>query len=93
MNMLQTMAGALCDEMHADGTGCMNPPPRAELGGPDQATDPAAMPLADYISEVMGILSKSNLPGGEILVERVRPLRWAEKQGVYDRMFATLNGE
>lgn len=66
---------------------------QTELGGPDQATDPAAMPLADYISEVMGILSKSNLPGGEILVERVQPLRWAEKQGVYDRMFATLNGE
>ena len=52
---------------------------QTELHGPQQASDPRAMPLADYISETVALLD--NPPAsGEILVERVLPLRWAEKK-------------
>ena len=49
---------------------------QTELGGPSQAIDPNAMPLANYIAEVMQNLSTPNPPHGEILVERVKSLRW-----------------
>ncbi len=65
---------------------------QTELGGPSQAIDPNAMPLADYTDEVMQILSEPELPQGEILVERVKALRWAEKNGDSERMFALVNG-
>lgn len=49
---------------------------QTELMGEHQATDPRAMPLADFISEVMSILSnQSDLK--EILVKNVYPLRFA----------------
>jgi uncharacterized oxidoreductase len=69
------------------------PPPyvQTELGGPWQASDPAAMPLADYVAEAMRALEERNPPRGEILVERVKALRWAEANGVYERTFAALN--
>lgn len=65
---------------------------QTELGGPAQATDPDAVPLADYVAEVMQILMRADLPNGEILVERVKALRWAERNGVYAQVFAVLNG-
>jgi hypothetical protein len=43
------------------------------------------MPLADFISEVMKLLGDPNLPGGEILVERVRGERRAERNADYER--------
>ena len=58
-----------------------------ELAGPDQANDPAAMPLADYVAEVMRLLEGEALIDGEILVQRVEVLRWAEKNGNYRDMF------
>jgi len=64
---------------------------QTELSGPGQATDPHAMPLPDYIAEVMDILSKSDLPQGEIRVKRVEALRWAERKGEYDKWFRTMN--
>jgi len=64
---------------------------QTELSGPGQATDPHAMPLADYIAEVMDILSKSDLSQGEIRVKRVEALRWAERKGEYDKWFRTMN--
>lgn len=64
---------------------------QTELAGPGQATDPRAMPLADYIAEVMKILSQPNPPQGEILVERVKALRWADRNNNYERMFMALN--
>jgi uncharacterized oxidoreductase len=64
---------------------------QTELSGPHQATDPRAMPLADYVAEVMKNLSDPNLSGGEILVERVKALRWAGKNQDYDRIFAANN--
>jgi uncharacterized oxidoreductase len=64
---------------------------QTELAGPDQANDPAAMPLADYVAEVMRLLEGEALIDGEILVQRVEVLRWAEKNGNYRDMFSALN--
>jgi uncharacterized oxidoreductase len=49
------------------------------------------MPLADYIAEAMQLLSDTDSSHGEILVERVKPLRWAEKNGDYEQVFTALN--
>lgn len=65
---------------------------QTELAGAAQAVDPNAMLLEAYTAEVMDILAKENHPDGEILVERVRALRTAERDGRYDRMFASMNG-
>lgn len=69
------------------------PPPyvQTEIGGPEQLTDPRAMPLADYADEVTALLGNPNPPGGEILVKRVEGLRWAERNGTYEQTFAALN--
>lgn len=58
---------------------------------PGHADNPASMPLADYIAEVIGLIESGNTPRGEILVERVKPLRWAEING-YDAVYERLNG-
>ena len=67
------------------------PPPyvQTELTGAHQASDPHAMPLKDYIAETMHLLSKTPTPA-EILVERVKPLRFAA-QGDYAGFVQTLN--
>ena len=63
---------------------------QTELMGERQASDPHAMPLQDFIAEVMRILT--NQPDAtEILVERVKPLRFAEANGGYDGFFKTFN--
>ncbi len=67
---------------------------QTELGGPRQASDPRAMPLDEYIKEVMQILESNSIEKGEILVERVKPLRTAEKDGRYQEfldMFAGMH--
>ena len=67
---------------------------QTELGGPQQAKDPRAMPLEEYTREVMQILESNTIEKGEILVERVRPLRTAEKDGKYQEfleMFAVMH--
>jgi uncharacterized oxidoreductase len=63
---------------------------QTELAGPSQASDPNAMPLADYIAQVVRILDASVPSHGEILVRRVKALRWAERFA-HRRLFATLN--
>jgi uncharacterized oxidoreductase len=68
------------------------PPPYVQttLMGPGQAQDPRAMPLVDYIAETMSLLKNSpDVP--EILVERVHPLRFAEKNGSFDQVFKGMN--
>lgn len=67
-------------------------PPYVQTGltGPEQATDPNAMPLADYINETIELL-KAPDPTGEILVERVKPLRFAERNGKWRELFETRN--
>jgi len=64
---------------------------QTELGGPHHATDPHAMPLADYVAEVMQLLDDPNRSGSEILVERVKPLRWAGKSEDYEQTFTANN--
>jgi uncharacterized oxidoreductase len=64
---------------------------QTEALGPQQATDPHAMPLAPYIAQVMDALEAGNTPSGEILVERVEELRWAEKNDHYDEVFEASN--
>lgn len=64
---------------------------QTELVGPQQATDPHAVPLADYIAEVMDLLGDPNPPRGEILVKRAEELRWAEQGGRYPALFEANN--
>ena len=58
---------------------------------PGHAENPASMPLADYTAEVIGLIESGDTPRGEILVERVKPLRFAEANG-YEAVFEMLNG-
>lgn len=64
---------------------------QTELAGPQQAADPLAMPLAEYVAEVMALLENRDTPDGEILVERVKALRLAERTGTYAEKYALLN--
>ena len=63
---------------------------QTELAGERQAKDPSAMPLKDFIAEVTGILTNSP-DAPEIIVERVKPLRFAEASGGYDGFFKKFN--
>jgi uncharacterized oxidoreductase len=57
------------------------------MGG---AADPRAMPLGDFITEVMGILEQQ--PGAtEICVESVKRLRFAAEAGRYEQLFQGFN--
>lgn len=58
---------------------------------PGHAQNPNSMPLSDYTAEVMGLIERGDTPRGEILVERVKPLRNAEIEG-YQAVFDRLNG-
>jgi uncharacterized oxidoreductase len=48
------------------------------------------MPLDAFIAEVMTIL-ETKPDATEILVERVKPQRFAESNGDYDQLFKTRN--
>lgn len=64
---------------------------QTELMGTAQATDPLAMPLQAYIDETIQILA--NTPAiKEVLVERVKSLRFAERNQSYDAAFDRMNG-
>jgi uncharacterized oxidoreductase len=63
---------------------------QTELMGSQQANDPSAMPLKDFIAEVMNIL-KTSPDVTEICVERVKPLRFAEANGGYNAFFQKFN--
>ena len=63
---------------------------QTELMGEQQASDPNAMPLKEFITEVMSILQTSP-EATEICVERVKPLRFAEANGGYDNFFRGFN--
>ena len=63
---------------------------KTELMGERQVNDPAAMPLGEYIAEVMSILQAEPTPS-EICVERVKSRRYAEANGSYDAFFKQMN--
>jgi uncharacterized oxidoreductase len=64
---------------------------QTELTGARRATDPRAMPIADYIRQVMQMLERGAHPRGELLLERDHARRWAEREGTYDTLFAAMN--
>jgi uncharacterized oxidoreductase len=65
---------------------------QTELMGSAQAADPRAMPLKDFLAETIEIL-KTQPNATEVLVERVKPLRFAEHNGKekYDAFFQQFN--
>ncbi len=67
-------------------------PPYVQTGlmGARRAADPTAMPLAEFIAEVMGILETSP-EAEEICVERVNRLRFAEAGGGFSAFFKQFN--
>jgi uncharacterized oxidoreductase len=65
---------------------------QTELMGEHQASDPRAMPLDDYIAEVMQILA-TQPEANEILVKKVYPLRFAGDFNAekFERFFEQFN--
>lgn len=61
---------------------------QTELQG-DRGMNPKAMPLNEFIAEVMAIL-KNSPQATEVLLERAKPMRFAEK-GDYDAFFSKYN--
>lgn len=64
---------------------------QTELTGKHQASDPRALPLNAYVAEVLQLLETHDHPGGEVLVQHDRSRRFAEREGRYDAVFATVN--
>jgi uncharacterized oxidoreductase len=64
---------------------------RTQLTGPQQAEDPRATPVEVYVAEVMQLLERADHPRGEVLVQRDRARRWAERDGRYEETFAAMN--
>jgi uncharacterized oxidoreductase len=62
---------------------------QTELQG-ERGMNPKAMPLAEYIAETMSIL-KNSPEATEIVVERARAMRFAERDGIYDTFFTNVN--
>jgi uncharacterized oxidoreductase len=65
---------------------------QTELMGSAQAADPRAMPLKEFLDETIDLI-KTQPNATEILVERVKPLRYAEHSGVekYTTFFQQFN--
>ena len=65
---------------------------QTELMGSAQAADPRAMPLKDFIAETIHLI-QTQPNAEEILVERVKPLRFAEQNGPekYTAFFKQFN--
>jgi uncharacterized oxidoreductase len=62
---------------------------QTELTGAHQAVDPRAMPLAEFIAEVMTLLGQDPTPA-EVIVERCKPLRHAAETGQFGQIFEAL---
>ncbi|MGW1466192.1 SDR family oxidoreductase [Streptomyces sp. NPDC002308] len=58
---------------------------------PGQENDEHAMPLDEYVAEVMGLI-ETEPDAKEIQVERVKFLRYGEARGDYDQVVEALNG-
>ena len=66
-------------------------PPAVQTGlTPGQESRPSYQPLDEFIDEVMALFAQQPTPR-EILVERVRFLRFAEAQGRLDETMTQLN--
>jgi uncharacterized oxidoreductase len=56
----------------------------------ERGFDPNAMPLDDYIAETMKLL-QGRPQADEIVVERAKPFRFAERNGAYDDIYPAFN--
>jgi uncharacterized oxidoreductase len=65
-------------------------PPYVQTDLMSGAEDPRAMPLPQFIAEVMEILKQQPTPP-EICVENVKRLRFAAESGKFDQIFSGLN--
>ncbi len=63
---------------------------QTELMGDRQKNDPAAMPLADYLRETFAVL-REQPDVQEVIIDRVKPLRFAAENGDYNTFFNTFN--
>ena len=50
-----------------------------------------AMPLDDYLRETVSLLEAGNLPDGEVLVDRVKRQRNAERENRYTTFYKDIN--
>ncbi|WP_156761480.1 SDR family oxidoreductase [Microbacterium karelineae] len=66
------------------------PPAVATNLMPGQKESPIAMPLADFVAEVVALL-QAQPDAAEVLVEKVKPLRFAEQRGEYAQVVDRLN--
>jgi uncharacterized oxidoreductase len=65
------------------------PHERTALQG-ERGFDPRAMPLEEYITETMTLL-QTQPQANEIVVERVKMFRFAERDGTYDDIYPRFN--
>jgi uncharacterized oxidoreductase len=66
-------------------------PPHVQTGlQGDRGFDPRGMPLDEYISETMTLL-QTQPQADEIIVERVKGFRFAERDGAYDKIYPAFN--
>lgn len=89
---LHSYTESLRHQLHGSGIQVLELAPpyvQTELMGAQQATDPHAMPLKDFIGESMRLITETP-EANEILVERVKPLRFAAR-GDYDAFFQKFN--
>mgnify|MGYP004716013007 FL=1 len=61
------------------------------LTGDHQLDDARAMPVDEYINQVISMLESQNTPRGELLLERDQARRWAEREGKYEEIFSLMN--
>ncbi|HPE49594.1 MAG TPA: SDR family NAD(P)-dependent oxidoreductase, partial [Hyphomonas sp.] len=57
---------------------------------PGQSTRDVYMPLADFIAETMESFGREDTPA-EVVVQRAKMLRAAEREGNFDQVFEMLN--
>lgn len=66
-------------------------PPHVQTGlQGERGHDPKAMPLDSYIAETMSLL-QARPQATEMVVRRAQPLRFAERDGTYEQLYAAIN--
>jgi uncharacterized oxidoreductase len=66
-------------------------PPGVQTGLRDERVkEPDAMPLDEYIAETMALLTQEP-EATEIVVDATKPLRFAERDGVYEQRYTDFN--
>ncbi|MEV5281316.1 SDR family NAD(P)-dependent oxidoreductase [Streptomyces sp. NPDC051994] len=78
---------ALRAQLDGTGVGVVELVPPAVATAGQEKVNPQALPLDDFATEVMQLLSQNPTPD-ELLVERVLTHRWAERDGTYDDLVA-----